>query len=94
MNNEFNLGIIERFELFVFLFNYSNYNDDFLISGFHLNFLLVIKSRMKMMEDYGKNQFLVFKINFLLFRLECFYALTDGGKRIDLVDDRLRGINY
>jgi len=47
-----------------------------------------------MMEDYGKNQFLIFKINFLLFRLECFYALTDVGKRIDLVDDRLRGINY
>lgn len=28
-----------------------------------------------------------------LFRLDCFYALTDGGKRIDVVDDRLRGIH-
>jgi hypothetical protein len=25
------------------------------------------------------------------FRLKCFYALTNTGKRIDLVDDRLRG---
>jgi len=57
MNNKFNLGIIERFELFFLLFFYfSNYNDDFLISGFHLNFLLVIKSRMKLMQDYGKNK--------------------------------------
>jgi len=57
MNNEFNLGIIERFELFFLLFFYfSNYNDDFLISGFHLNFLLVIKSRMKLMQDYGKTK--------------------------------------
>jgi hypothetical protein len=31
---------------------------------------------------------------FVSSRLECFYALTDNGKRMDVVDDRLRGIDF
>jgi len=78
-------------------FSSSNYNDDLLIYGFHLISLLVIKSRMKTMLDYGKNHFSVFEYIYRFFvssRLECFYALTDNGKRMDVIDDRLRGIDF
>jgi hypothetical protein len=40
----------------------------------------------------GENDSFSFPMK-ISFRLECFYALTDGGKRIELVDDRLRGID-
>ena len=51
---------------------------------------------MKLMVDYGKRKIhLNFTINnFISSRLKCFNALTESGKRIDRVDDRLRGINF
>ena len=42
---------------------------------------------MVQIKFYFKNEFLC-----ILFRLDCFYALTDGGKKMNIVDDRLRGI--
>lgn len=50
-----------------------------------------------MMLHYGKKTFLnlctLFFLFMLFFRLECFYLLTDNGKRMDFVDDRIRGMD-
>jgi len=44
----------------------------------------MVKKREKQLNKFRKC--------FFFARLDCFYTLTDSGKRIDLVDDRLRGI--
>ena len=77
---------------------FSNCSDDSSTCGLHSTFLLATRFTMKPMLPSGEDpsdDVECLQIEFgsaCLRRLECFCTLTDGGKKMDSVDDRLRGV--